>query len=175
LRSGDAVKLTSPLRGAIATFEPLSFEAITSFLAFRLTAHRRDSELSCAFVLNVPLAGAPADRESRILLSLLRNRQQLLRYLLMLLADDEEAAGRAMEVLNADRDSHHPDGRGNSFGLPLLEPLLQTLDRQPARLDQIARLIEDLRQTPEGRDLVTDEFTRIWQPIWEARGRLRHD
>jgi hypothetical protein len=87
----------------------------------------------------------------------------------MLLADDEESARRLVETFGADGRNHHADGNDNGFGLPLLEPLLQALDRQPTRLDQIARLIEDLRQSPEGRQLVSDQFLSIWEPIWTAR------
>ena len=120
-------------------------------------------------MLNLPLIGAPADRQGRLLLSLLRNREQLLKYLLMLLADDEESARRLVETFNADERNHHADGHDGGFGLPLLEPLLQALDRQPTRLDQIARLIEDLRQSPEGRQLVSEQFLSIWGPIWTAQ------
>lgn len=174
LRPSDALPFPVHGNDTCEIFEPLSFEAITSFFAFHLTARRGDRELACAFVVNVPLAGAPSDREGRILLSLLRNRQQLLRYLLMLLSDDEDASARAIEMLDSDSNGHRGDIGGAGVGFPLLEPLLQTLDRHPARLDQIARLIEDLRKTDEGRKLISDDFLQIWGAVWEARGRLSH-
>lgn len=163
----DAYQLLQPpISGNVACFTPLSFDALTTFIGFQLTAREAGRELNCGFVLNVPMEGMPADREARILLSLLRNRQQLLRYLLMLLADDEDAAASVMEMLENDRAKSTDSGGGGSLGLPLLEPLLRTLDRQPARLQQMFRLIEDLRATPQGRELVPQEFLDIWQPIW---------
>lgn len=112
-----AIRLTAPLTDAVAAFAPLSFEALTSFYAFRLTARRDATELTCGFVLNLPLTGAPADREGRILLGLLRNRDQLLRYLLMVLAGDDEAAAQVAEILGTDQQRHN-DGQGRGFGLP---------------------------------------------------------
>ena len=169
LKANTALTVATPVGSPLAVFEPLSFEALTSFYAFRLSAAKDGRELQCGFVLNVPLIGAPADRQGRLLLALLRNREQLLKYLLMLLADDEESARRLVETIDADGRNHHADGHDGGFGLPLLEPLLQALDRQPTRLDQIARLIEDLRQSPEGRQLVSEQFLSIWEPIWAAR------
>jgi hypothetical protein len=126
-------------------------------------------------VLNVPLDGAPADRQGRLLLALLRNRAQLLRYLLMLLADDEDDARRLVEALDDSARGRHADGGNGAFGLPLLEPLLQALDRRPERLDQIARLLDDLRRTPEGREPVSDQFLSVWEPIWSARKGMRDE
>lgn len=173
LKENTALDVGMPIGSPVVLFEPLSFEALTSFYAFRLTATKDRAELSCGFVLNLPLIGAPADRQGRLLLSLLRNREQLLKYLLMLLADDEEAARRLIEALDGDKRNHHADDQDGGFGLPLLEPLLQALDRQPARLDQIARLIDELRQSSEGRQLASDDFLSIWEPIWTARRKIR--
>lgn len=159
-----AARLPDPVVGKVAAFESLSFEGLTSFFAFHLSAREGQVEQSCTFVLNLPLSGAPADREGRILLSLLRNRAQLLRYLLLLLADDDEAAARLAEAFE-ESPTRGGSGRDGGFGLPLLEPLLRALDRQPERIDQIARLIEDLQQTPEGRELVSDDFLSVWQSI----------
>jgi hypothetical protein len=156
----------------VVVFEPLSFDALTSFYAFRLTVAREKLELTCGFVLNLPLLGAPAGRQKRLLLSLLRNREQLLKYLLMLLADDEETARRLIDAFDGDQRNHHADGREGGFGFPLLEPLLQALDRQRPRLDQIARLIDDLRQSPDGQLLLSEEFLSIWEPIWATRKRI---
>jgi hypothetical protein len=169
LKAGAAVFLPSLTVSDLVVFDPLSFEALTSFYAFRLVATKEGNDLNCGFVANLPLLDAPADRQRRILLALLQNRDQLLKYLLMLLADDEDAARKLTEAFDADGENRHADGRDGGFGLPLLEPLLLALDRQPARLDQISRLIDDLRQSPEGRQLISEEFMSVWEPIWAAR------
>ncbi len=169
LKAGAAVVVPNLTAADLVVFDPLSFEALTSFYAFYLVATKNGIDLRCGFVANLPLVGAPADRQGRILLALLRNRDQLLKYLLMLLADDEEAARKLTDAFTADGRNQHADGSEGGFGLPLLEPLLQALDRQPARLDQISRLIDDLKQSPEGRELISEEFMSVWEPIWAAR------
>lgn len=169
LRNIAALPLSRPTRSPVACFESLSFEALTSFFAFELTVRAHGQQLRSSFVLNLPVTGLPADRTSRILLSLLRNRQQLLRYLLMLLADDDMAARQLEEVMSGkDRDLPGDSG-GRDFGLPLLEPLLQTLDRHPDRLEQIAKLVDDLQKSPEGQSLLSEDFMATWRPIWETR------
>ena len=57
--------------------------------------------------------------------------------------------------------------------LPLFESLLRALEREPAKLDHVAGLIEDLRKTPEGEALIPEGFTEIWDPIWAAREARR--
>jgi hypothetical protein len=172
LNATNSLTIASPIGSPVVVFEALSFEALTSFYAFRLSATRDELSLSSGFVLNMPLIGAPTDRSGRLLLALLRNREQLLRYMLMLLADDEESARRVIETFNVDERNHDAVSHDGGFGLPLLEPLLQSLERQPARLDQISRLIEDLRMSPEGRQLISEQFLNIWEPIWAARKRI---
>ena len=150
----------------VAQFK-VSFKAITSFFAFEVMVRRRGQKLISRFVLNLPLRGAPDDRQDRILLSLLENRRQVLRYLLMLLAED----GATMIIRDFAPAGHGVLGEsGNGFStVPLLESLLSTLERQPNRLDQVARLVDDLRRTAEGRALLPERFDEIWEAIWEAR------
>jgi hypothetical protein len=121
-----ALRASSPVESTVAVFEPLSFDALTSCYAFRVTAAKDKLELTCGFVLNLPLLGAPVDRPKRLLLSLLRNREQLLKYLLILLADDEESARRLVAAY-----LNHCSKRW--------------IYRQPSRLGQIARLIDGKR------------------------------
>ncbi len=84
LRDEAAQKVVS---GGDLSFGPLSFEALTSFLAFELTVSAKDQTDRCHFVLNLPMTGAPADRRERLLRSLLRDREQVMRLLLLLLSD----------------------------------------------------------------------------------------
>lgn len=54
----------------------------------------------------------------------------------------------------------------------LLEALLASLARDPKRLDQAARLIDDLRRTPEGADLLPPDLDRVWAAVWKIRQEL---
>jgi hypothetical protein len=156
----------------LAAFEPLSFEALTAFYAFELSASEAGHLATCRFVLHAPLIGAPEDRRERLLRSLLQNRDQLLRFLMFILAEgsaDEAALLEEIHRLGAEG----PAGKSHSASAALFESLVLALSRNPAKLDQVALLVADLRQTPQGQQLFPEGFGAIWEPIWAARQRLR--
>jgi hypothetical protein len=166
-----AVDISSE-RGEVSVFSPLSFEALTTFFAFEVTASSEMTSVRQQFTLNVPLSGAPTNRQERILRSLLDSREKVLRLILLLLSeegqDKHEALIAAQGMLGG--------GAGNGSGpvpFPLFEALVRALERDPSRLDQIAKLLDDLRKTPEGRHLIPEGLNDVWQPILEARRRLK--
>lgn len=165
-----AVRLPRQPTEADATFGPVSFKAITAFVAFDVVARAGRARHTATFVLNLPLHDAPADRDQRLLTALLENREQLLRYLLMLLAEDEHdlrAMTESLEPIGGNPiETNETD---SELDLPLLEPLLKALEHQPERLDQIARLVDDLSRHEQGRTLLPEGFAQMWQPIWAAR------
>ena len=147
-------------------------EELSSLFAFSVEATEGSRRREERFTLNLLLEGAPADRRDRVLRSVLRDRDRVLRFLLFLLADGDprQAAGL---LVSGDRTG---DGGGEDsyvIDLPLFESLLRALDREPAKLDHVAGLIEDLRKTPEGEALIPEGFTEIWDPIWAAREARR--
>jgi hypothetical protein len=155
------------INGQIASFKSLAFESLTAFFAVTITASEKNRKLTEEFVLKLPLDGAPADRDARLLLAMLSNRERLLRYLLMLL----EAAD--LDLRGDGEGKGGSWGEWNSlgsFGIPLLEPLLRTLAEDPSRLDHIERLVQDLEKTEEGRHLLPDELVMVWSAIRAARG-----
>lgn len=171
LQEAKAVTVTSAAP-VVAAFGPLSFEALTSFFAFDLRLSEGSRTASARFVLNLPMEGAPKDRRERILLSLLRNRDHVLRYLLLLLAEG------GLDPYGALIATRPITGRGpgdglSRVGLPLFETLVRALHRGPEKLDQIARLVHDLKETPEGRELLPEGFEAIWEPIWSVRKGLK--
>ena len=147
-------------------------EELSSLFAFSVEAAEGSRRREERFTLNLPLEGAPADRRDRVLRSVLRDRDRVLRFLLFLLADgDPRQAARLL--VSGDRTG---DGDGEDsyvIDLPLFESLLRALDREPAKLDHVAGLIEDLRKIPEGEALIPEGFTEIWDPIWAAREARR--
>jgi hypothetical protein len=70
-------------------------------------------------------------------------------------------------------DAQAGDGWAAASGLPVLESMVRALARDPERLDHIARLLESLSASDEGRALIPDGLTAVWEPIWDARRRLR--
>ena len=55
--------------------------------------------------------------------------------------------------------------RGGGSGFPLLERLLEAVARDPAGLEDVRRLLEDLEATDEGRALVPEGLRAIWPAV----------
>lgn len=153
-------------------FTPVSFEALTSFFVFSISAADQGKKSKVSFVLNLPAEGMPADRRQGILRTLLRSKSEVLRFLLLLLAGDGiQAAGWS----NAEKAlcETAAGGIGAGFGLPLFESLVRTLHNDPERLEHVARTVQDLAATEEGRALLPDDFEAIWGPIRQAWEEMR--
>lgn len=150
-------------------FPGLTFEALTSFLAIELEASIDDSRVAtCPFVLNLPLVGAPSDRRERLLHSLLKDRDQVMRLLLLLLS---EGGMDAAALLEPPKDG--ASGVWGAYGQShLFESLMKALARSPHKLDDVASFFADLSRSEQTRGLLPEGFEAIWSPIWEARQRL---
>jgi hypothetical protein len=164
----SAVSL-SPAADPIATFGPLSLVGLTSFFAFEVSAECPEKSICRSFVLNLPMENAPADRGEETLKALLQNRDQVLQFLLLLLfaEGDDDNTGGLLSAADIFTDHHW----GPNGPMPLFETLLRALDRAPEKIDEAARIIEDLRKTPSGRQLLPEGFDSIWEPIRTIRER----
>lgn len=153
--------------GKATVFPRLSFEGLTPLIAFAITAEVDRAKGQSVFVMNLPLDGAPQDRQERVLASLLATQDQLLRYILFLLAAGDEASASASDLANlltgADKNE-----RGTECFPCLLETMLRALHRDPAQLKRVASLLDALRKAPNGSALLSQEFEKIWDPIWVA-------
>lgn len=161
--------------GASVTFTRLSFQALTSFFAFRLRVEEDDQRSEVVFVVNVPLDGAPENRHARILQAMLDDPAKVLRFLRMLLALDPLEGIEELLEWEAGVDGPSAGWSGTGAETPLLEALLQALDREPARLADFDRAIRELRMTAEGAALLPPELDLVWLPLreaWEAQGAL---
>ena len=151
-----------------ASWHSLPTELLTAFFAFEITLRAEGRTASTVFVTRADLRGAPDDRRESLLRALLRDRGQVLRFLLLLLADSARSADSALAALSA----FHGGGRRGTAGarseLPLLETMLKALDRDPDTLLEVERLIADLSAKPDGADLLPDGLLDIWEPIRHA-------
>lgn len=151
-------------------FGSRSFEALTSFFAFELEGRVEGVDVRVGFLVNARLMGAPADRRERTLVSLLRNRGDLLRFLLFLLGGESgssamvELGPRLFDALI-----------GTGIEPPaiewqnLFEPMVRALANDPRKLDDIARLVRDLERTDAGKALLPEDWLAIWRPIAAVR------
>jgi hypothetical protein len=166
LAAGYGQALRSGPPGPVAKFTS-SMEGLTSFFEFSVAVHHAGEELDDAFYLNVRLENAPPDRSARVLESMLDDPQKLLRFLRILLAVD------VSEVLEAIEAEDGSNGTGNGIARraaeePVFEMLLQALERDPSRLDAVAKTLAELASTPTGQRAFPPDFAEIWEPIRAA-------
>lgn len=152
-------------------FSRLSYEGLTPLIAFAITAKIGEAKRESVFVLNLPLQGAPEDRQDRVVRSLIENRDQLLRYILFLLASGDEVAASSGDLRKLLKSPEEGPDRvpANPY---LLETMLRALHRGPAQLERVSSLLEVLRKQPGSSDLLSNDFHEIWGPIWDAAQRV---
>lgn len=167
----DSVDPAEPT-DAIVAFNRMSFEALTAFFAFEVSLREEQCEVRKRFAVTAELVGAPENRKERLLRSLLQDRRRVLQLLFLILMG--EGADVLAFVQAGRRDGMTTQG---SFGGwdqgTLLEALLRSLSRNPRQIDDVARLISDLERTPEGKELLPEGLSEIWEPVWAAREALR--
>jgi hypothetical protein len=152
-------------------YERIPLRGLTSFVAVEIRAEADDGRKDATrFAVTATMEGDPATRVDDVIASVLADRDDLLRYLLFLLAD---SGADAADVLAAAADGQTSGGatRGLFGAAPLLESMLTALARDPAKLDQVGRLIDDIQRT--GRhELLPDGLVELWAAIDEARAAV---
>lgn len=167
-RTRDDGRLQTPGVPVDYTTGGLSLQGITSFVIFELSAVAGGQTV--VIVSNAQMEGAPDDRAERLLAEQLQSKRDVLRYLLLLLADlGDGGALQQLQAMFASSDSQ-PAGDWQP-SVPLLETMVRALARRPEALDPINRLITDLERSEAGRRLIPDGLREIWPAIWEARNQ----
>ena len=151
-------------------FPSISFEGLTTFFAFEGKVSIDGRSGICRFVLNLPSKGFPNNRHQQLLRYMLKDQQQVMRYLFLLLG--EEGALSLADITGSSRYGGGSVDGGFHADIPMLEALVKALERSPEKLDQVARLVTELSSTEEGRALLPEEFDQIWLPLWKAREEL---
>ena len=164
---GAAAPLSKMGPSLAVDFPSLSLEALSSFFTIEAKLERSGIRRTLSFVVNAHLLGAPADRKQRLLATLLSNREDLLRFLLMLLGDAGFQATATGDGSGTGQWSWA--GAGSAT---LLEPMIRALAGNPSRLDDIAGLVGELGRTPEGIAALPEGWAEVWEPIWAARKDL---
>ena len=155
-----------------AVFSSASFESLTTFFAFEGRVIVDGKFDTCRFMLNLPASGFPKDRRQRLLGHLLKDRQQVMRYLFLLLGEEGSLSLADFTKLSNPGASPTDAGEGYHADLPMLEALVKALESNPEKLDHVERLVAELSSTEDGRALLPEDFDKIWQPLWQARKEL---
>lgn len=151
-------------RRADLSFET-SLHGLSAFFVIRIQAVVDGTRRSTSTLVVVPLEGAPPDRKSRLLASLLVDPGRLLAYLMLLLAPDgESAAGGGGELGSWLKRT----STGNLDDSPILELLVRAAARHPQRLAELGRLLDELGE--EADRVLPKRFAEIWGPVRNAIG-----
>ena len=151
-------------------FEGLSLSELSAFLAIEVRASLEGKTESSRFARVIRLSGLPEDRLPRLIAAILRDKRRFMQLLWLLLSPDQELslADLAGSLSTGNSDS--------SWGVALpglMERMLETLGSDPRRLDDVNSLIEELRSTEAGAELLGQEFKAVWDALWTARRRLK--
>ncbi|ALK34982.1 phospholipase D family protein [Burkholderia plantarii] len=148
----------------------LASHQVTAFTGFTLVI----GQATLSFVLKLPLHGGPEERDLEILHAAIRNREGLIRYLLLLLGDwnDSNSSGDG-DATKVGRDY------GALFDTPLFEMLARAYAHEPERLVRVRDLVERLRRKSASEQehgvepasaedpILTEDFLEVWS-VFEA-------
>jgi hypothetical protein len=149
-----------------AKFDSLAMLSLTSFYVFRVETDS-PKRMAREFVLNIPLTNEPSGRREALLKHLLSDKERVLRFLMLLLSDaDADAFANMFNGTDGGSDSFQFSSLLN--GPTLFESLMRCVERDPARLEQVAEIIGDLEKSSDGRELLPEELDAIWRPIWNV-------
>jgi hypothetical protein len=143
--------------------------SLTSFYVFQVETDS-PKRMVRDFVLNVPLTNEPSGRREALLKHLLSDKERVLRFLMLLLSDaDADAFANMFKGTDGGSDSFQFSSLLN--GPTFFESLMRCVERDPARLEQVAEIIGDLEKSSDGRELLPEELDAIWRPIWNVAQR----
>lgn len=170
LREGQRAPFDYAPHSAVI-FPRLSLLALTPFIAFDVKAQAEDHKHTTSFVLSLPISGIPQNRKDYLYSAIISDQTQFLRYLWLLLSEDESGMLDWMQSTTEKPGASWRAGWGNA-GFPLLEPLVRALSRAPDKIDRIAELIEGLQRTPQGQQVLPEGFEQLWEAIVQIRNEL---
>ncbi len=164
-----------------AAWPEVPVQSITSLIAVRLTTEAGNRPVSRTFITKVRLGDPlPENRDRLIVRRLIDSSNHLLSYLAFLLAGSNDPSA-AISLLDRLSESSEPGQATNgssgmaSVGLPLMERLVQAVDRDPEAIESISSIVSQLGEDEEGRKILAESgFENVWQPVLQAH-RMRKE
>ena len=151
-------------------FNGLSMIELSCFLVIEVQASMRGKSSSKRFVRPIDVEGLPEDRLPRLLASMLSNRARLMQLLWLLLSPNDDLSFAEFDHFFGVESGSFAAG----LSLPgLMERMLETLHNGPDRLDAVASLVDELRKTEAGTELLGADFDAVWGPLWKVREARR--
>ncbi len=160
--------------GRLASFAGLTVEYLTTFVAFEVSASEEDVTQRIRFALNAHGQGMPSDRGEKIFLQLVASPASFEAYVRMLLADTREQVS-SLDTLGG---LGTPGGLGETTRSAFLaeptlfEMLVRVLARDPARIDDIEVMMNEIARAGRADQLLPPGFARLWESIHAVKGEL---
>jgi len=159
-RPGDAVRLQAAVD---VTFPGIEMVDVTPFLVLHVTDARGATR---GTVVYAALTGDPPGRRDELIARQVDTPEKFLRFLALLLA--LTGAGDMGGLLgNGAGGSGWNAGQGGVF-----ETLVRALGAKTSALDDIAPLVERLRRSEKGKQVLPPGFEDLWDLIWAAHLQL---
>lgn len=153
----------------LVEFPECSLDTLTTFLACEALATYNDVSRTARFVLNVPLRNAPSGRREAVLRFILDHPDKVMRFLQFLLNEGDLDRMAASPAAGARAELGAGAGQEDFV---LLESLLRALAHEPERLDEVDRLLQELRDGTDANSRIPAGLLDIWPAIWDARRRV---
>ena len=75
--------------------------------------------------------------------------------------------------MGSERTSDPDKPARSSSDVALFEPLVRATGRDQDALARVASLVDELRELPNGDELVPDGFENLWDVIWQVHQERR--
>lgn len=139
---------------------------VTPFIAVETTTGSGDTLTTHPCALMAELTGADDNRRHDAAAAILTDRNAVLRYLMFALGDGspELAGGSTMGGASSFGDAD--DERFALDEVALLEPMVRAIGRDDDALARVAGVLEDLRATPAGAELLSAGLGDLWDAVW---------
>lgn len=165
-----------PLKGKAkpVRFADVSLVSLTAFMAFDVTATVNKAKHTDRFVLNLPVSGLPPERDDAVLGAVISDKARFLRYLRLLLMDDESDSAGYWSLFSTTGVSSARTWFNED--MPLLEEIVLALSRSNnpgGKIDRIADLVKRLKRTDQDQEIIPPEFDVLWDVVIKAQGGLR--
>lgn len=146
---------------------PRELADITAFLQLTARGSVKGKLLERSTVVCSQLEGSPDDRFRQIFARQIDTPEKFLRLLALLIG---LASGTVTEIaVNGEGSGRWAGGAGQG----VLELLARALAESPESIDHLDEIIEHLRQSPLGREVLPPGWDDVWLPVLEARRAMR--
>jgi len=159
-------KIAPIMNGKSIIYKDVSLSALTSFIAFELKVDSNEvqdlEETGISFVFNLPVAGMPTERDKKILREIISSPEKFIQYISILLSDENDFLGEISDRKSSQKENYKTQ---ETVDFPLLEKLVKAYSRNPDKIENVRKLIDDLTDTEEGQDILPEGFEKIWPAL----------